>query len=932
MKRLISLFLAAVLSLCCLNFAPFAMADGDYDYFIENRLPYVDADGVYHRTSNGEYIAFETDYIKALKDIQGHFLNHKTSFSVSFASSDKEYAYTASAGDTDEANRKANEVWNKMFRDVFTAESLTLGSENAGAGDYLFNSLNNVEVAPAVYYSFGDDPAPGNVRYYTYTFYVSNVNYISSLEWERAVRSFAEQFSSTYLDSNMNDYDKVKCIYDFVVRNTDYDYEVFSGKYNNTTRYNIAHSAYGALYGKLLSDGKTPDDANLNYKLTATGEKVIYEYDQGLAVCEGYSKLFYYLCSYNGIPCRIVDGDNDEYSGKESDPHEWNYVYLDDGTGDGYLWYQVDATFASSKSYKEVDLNSYDYFLRGTENANFSSKMHQQPYYTGMEPYYNPASLIKPQLYYWDDAECAASKRDYRFRAANISVVEGNAYSIIFKRVTDYGGDVGVRTSFIYTDLFTSKRIELDVDENNEKSVYFTDSDGFIYNGHLASYEPIVSYMLPEEYVADTARAIDVRRDENGRIISYPVNIYGADNSSFTAGFKITPLDMSNSSPNNYDFEEFQRAATYMAKDLIPTIIIKDSFDKELNDINDYDLVYYNSANQVVSAPNEVGKYKVNVVFKGNYKGTYVRDFEVEKINLSLLNDNSVFIIPYRPKAALKQNGITGPHDYITTYSAYGVKLTSKNDITASSNGSLEYGASGFINITGKATSPIVLSGAENSRNIPYKVSGKFDITTIGFKAADTNTVNKHYYTGSEIKPTKFDAIDSVLERGVDYKIVSYSNNVNPGIAYVTIEGINGCEGRLTLPFVINKKTDNSDSSGSNSGSGTDSGNSGNKTVKITLYGSKLSKVVAGKKSFTAKWKSVKGDVTGYQLQYSTSKKFTKATTKTVTVKGAKKTSYTVKKLKAKKKYYVRIRTYYTYNKTKYTTKWSAAKAVTTKK
>ena len=53
---------------------------------------------------------------------------------------------------------------------------------------------------------------------------------------------------------------------------------------------------------------------------------------------------------------------------------------------------------------------------------------------------------------------------------------------------------------------------------------------------------------------------------------------------------------------------------------------------------------------------------------------------------------------------------------------------------------------------------------------------------------------------------------------------------------------------------------------------------------------------------------------------------------KTVTVSSYKTTSKTVKSLKAKKKYYVRVRTYKTVSGTKYYSSWSKAKSVTTKK
>lgn len=64
------------------------------------------------------------------------------------------------------------------------------------------------------------------------------------------------------------------------------------------------------------------------------------------------------------------------------------------------------------------------------------------------------------------------------------------------------------------------------------------------------------------------------------------------------------------------------------------------------------------------------------------------------------------------------------------------------------------------------------------------------------------------------------------------------------------------------------------------------------------------------KKQITVSWKNNIKNVTGYEIQYSTSKKFTKKTTKTVTAKGKKVKSKKISKLKSKKTYYVRIRAY----------------------
>lgn len=91
-----------------------------------------------------------------------------------------------------------------------------------------------------------------------------------------------------------------------------------------------------------------------------------------------------------------------------------------------------------------------------------------------------------------------------------------------------------------------------------------------------------------------------------------------------------------------------------------------------------------------------------------------------------------------------------------------------------------------------------------------------------------------------------------------------------------------------------------------------------------------ISKITANKKGFTVKWKKQTTQTTGYQIQYSTSSKF--ASAKTVTVSKNSTTSKAVKSLKAKKKYYVRVRTYKTVNGQKYYSAWSKAKTVTTKK
>ena len=94
---------------------------------------------------------------------------------------------------------------------------------------------------------------------------------------------------------------------------------------------------------------------------------------------------------------------------------------------------------------------------------------------------------------------------------------------------------------------------------------------------------------------------------------------------------------------------------------------------------------------------------------------------------------------------------------------------------------------------------------------------------------------------------------------------------------------------------------------------------------KVSVGNTRIRKIVKTKKSAKVIYKKI-AKVSGYQLQLSRSSKFKKAVTKTT-----KKISYKFKKLKANKKYYVRVRGYVkTSNGTAYG-KWRKKKFKTAK-
>lgn len=178
--------------------------------------------------------------------------------------------------------------------------------------------------------------------------------------------------------------------------------------------------------------------------------------------------------------------------------------------------------------------------------------------------------------------------------------------------------------------------------------------------------------------------------------------------------------------------------------------------------------------------------------------------------------------------------------------------------------------------------------------------------TTIYYPKTITLSAVSYTYNGTVRKP-------SVTVKGRDGKKIAASNYT---VAYASGRKNVG-QYKVTITF-----------KGNYTGKVT-------RTFKILPKGTSLSKLSAGKKQFTVKWKKMAVQTSGYQIQYSTSRTF-KSGTKIVPVGKNSTTSKVVSKLKAKKKYYVRIRTYKTVKingkSTKLYSGWSGIKTVTTKK
>ena len=200
-----------------------------------------------------------------------------------------------------------------------------------------------------------------------------------------------------------------------------------------------------------------------------------------------------------------------------------------------------------------------------------------------------------------------------------------------------------------------------------------------------------------------------------------------------------------------------------------------------------------------------------------------------------------------------------------------------------------------YSNNTKVGTAKVTITGKGNYTG---SVSKTYSIKN-NFKKATVSGISTKAFTGKNITQSitvKYNG--KTLKNGTDYT-VSYSNNKKVGKATVKITGKGKYCGVIT------------------------------KTFKINPAKQEIQKLTAKSKAFFVDW-AQKGSATGYEIQYATNSKFTRA--KKVTITNNKTDKTTISKLSGKKKYYVRVRSYTTVKGTKYYGAWSSVKNVTTKK
>lgn len=319
--------------------------------------------------------------------------------------------------------------------------------------------------------------------------------------------------------------------------------------------------------------------------------------------------------------------------------------------------------------------------------------------------------------------------------------------------------------------------------------------------------------------------------------------------------------------------------------------------------------------------------YTENGVVKYDIDDTYVpykfdtSAFKVE--NSDVTSGSAKVTVPTLPEA------------YDAEYAVEGLTNVSVE------NGTLKYNATGVkpgqytLNVTDKSskyvpfstsftlTTDNVVAVYNNNVKAPALVAAK-DVQADDFanfvKNIQKVSVNGKEYAASGKGAVKLINADGTLVTTADALKAEGTYNI-----VVTATGYN-----KTLEFTYTNKSDTTATKPSDATTATKPAATTTATkpavkpVKKVTVNKQTAKVKAGKKKLTVTWKKDK-NVSGYQIKIATKKNFKGA--KTYTVKSYKTYKKVIKKLKAKKKYFVKVRAYKTVGKSKVYGAYSAVRS-----
>lgn len=806
-------FIAMIICCILLPISAFALTSDDIPALAEGKHYYY-VDGNENDQwvfTNDEWqhcdIVDNSENLSAVTDaVRKEMINRNTNISLYIATKADGYNEKLDPSDPNyESNSEAlstpaiEKIFNSIIADVYKTDGITDNLEKAKSGIYLdmltlsISSTN--ESGRLIASDWGE---------YSYYKLVLKAKYSTTAQMENKVNDFIQQWQKIFIEDNAviqnpalnineKNYYIVKTIYNFLSDNTIYDTNVKENTDGNfgpeTDQYKNSHSAYGAMFGNTVDESGNLDTNLYEYEVytDSMGLTRIKKQNQGLSVCDGYSLLTYYLCQLNGIDCDIINGDYDEASNMDSDPHAWNIIYLCPSDSEAYSlsegkWYLFDGTYAAtspiSVKLDSINIVDYNYFLRGTSNKAFDSKSHQQL-----------TSVVS-----------GIDENDYRFNSSSIDC--SDTWVVLTRRIDAYNYHKIENYFLISPDLkyYKINADTLEIVECDKNIVY--DGNSYYYNMNIQNFVNGIEYSCSDQYFKDSG--------------TYSFKAVSVDGTKdlYTLIFDIAPLDMSNWG----GYKSFMWGDGTNTKDLINsdlgqsanvefrgatlsfTVEIQDVAGQTLAEGTNYVIRYKADGNEI-SAPYLPGSYCIEIDFNqntnDNYQGALIIPFVITKGDFSKFQTIPIDNIPFGADILSGCGSL-----YL---SSVGIELKNGVDYTVALQdpSRVNVGDEGNIIYTALPTSEYLKSGTQLYRS--YRVSRQYDLSPLNGKQ-----INSYYaYTGNAITPSDFTLEISIggkqytLSPNRDFVIMSYRNNVNVGMGYVTVQFIGNFCGQAELGFQI---------------------------------------------------------------------------------------------------------------------------------
>lgn len=222
---------------------------------------------------------------------------------------------------------------------------------------------------------------------------------------------------------------------------------------------------------------------------------------------------------------------------------------------------------------------------------------------------------------------------------------------------------------------------------------------------------------------------------------------------------------------------------TYTGAEIKPSITIEDD-NTILRPTIDYTVTYLNNIN--------VGSAKIVIEGCGSYKGKIEKSFNIVARPLD------------KAKVAVSAPSYTG--EAITEDDIKEIEVDKINFASSNFNISIAKETEGKINAGEKVK--ITLKPKDGNFTGEKETEFKIARRNIDDSAVTAGTISDQAYTGTALTPeVTLKHGDKVLVKDTDYKILSYTNNINAGTtAQVMIEGAGNYTGTKTLTFIINSQ------------------------------------------------------------------------------------------------------------------------------